>query len=192
LPVPALGKEGQPLEEDDCAVTLDFQGWQEKDSIQVSLSPVTLTAPARDFSEPNMKHLIGINLGGVATLAGYDLDESHIQAGGVLVFDLYWRPEETDQVSYTIFAQLLGADGRILAQQDQLPVMGKRPTSGWVRGEYISDPYKLMIPPDATQGNYQLIVGMYDSQTGKRLQILGEDQDAIVLSESILIRPAEN
>ncbi len=192
LPIPAIGTDGQPLTEDDCTLMLDFQGWQEEDSVQVPLSPVTLNAPVHNFSEPKMEHSVGANLGGVATLAGYNLDESHIRPGEVLEFDLYWRSEETAQVSYSIFAQLLRPDNRILVQKDQLPVMGDRPTSGWVPGEYIRDPYQLMIPLDAAPGKYRLIVGMYDSQTGERLRILGGTQDAIVLSESILIRPNDN
>jgi hypothetical protein len=192
LPIPAIGTDGQPLTDDDCTLMLDFQGWQEEDSVQVPLSPVTLNAPVHNFSEPKMEHLIGANLGGVATLAGYNLDESHIRPGEVLEFDLYWRSEEIAQVSYSIFAQLLSPDSRILVQQDQLPVMGDRPTSGWVPDEYIRDPYQLMIPLDAAPGKYRLIVGMYDSQTGERLRILGGTQDAIVLSESILIRPNDN
>jgi len=192
LPVPGLGPDGQPLKEDDCAVMLDFQGWQQDASVQVPLSTITLTAPVHDFNKPDMEHLSGARLGSAIALAGFDLPQTLIQPGELLEFDLYWRSDESDQVSYTVFAQLLGPNGRILVQQDQLPVMGDRPTSGWVPGEFIRDPYQLVIPPDAAPGKYKLIVGMYDSQTGKRLQIIGGDQDAIVLSESILIQPEDN
>jgi hypothetical protein len=53
-------------------------------------------------------------------------------------------------------------DGQMVAQQDNPPVQGARPTSGWVPEEMIRDPYALAIPTNATPGTYWIEVGMYN------------------------------
>jgi hypothetical protein len=64
-------------------------------------------------------------------------------------------------LSYTVFAQLLDSAGRLVAQQDNLPVRGLAPTDTWQPGVVVRDPYRLQIPEDTPAGDYRLIVGLY-------------------------------
>ena len=65
--------------------------------------------------------------------------------------------------SYTGFVHLLDQEGRIVAQDDHLPLHGQRPTTAWVEGEVIEDGYELRLPADLPPGDYWLEIGLYDA-----------------------------
>jgi hypothetical protein len=102
--------------------------------------------------------------GGAIVLAGYRHPDVG-KAGGVLPLALYWQVERALGRDYTVFVHLIDAQGNKLAQRDLPPLDGSRPTSGWKIGELIRDDQDLAIPATVPPGHYQLVVGMYDSQT---------------------------
>ncbi len=69
------------------------------------------------------------------------------------------------ETSYTGFVHLLDQDGRIVAQDDQVPQQGRRPTNTWLSGEVVEDNYELRLPADLAPGRYRLVVGLYDANT---------------------------
>jgi len=81
--------------------------------------------------------------------------------GEALHFVVYWQAETPVTTSYTVFVQLLDEAGQLMAQQDNLPVIGLAPTDTWQSGVVVRDPYRLAIPPEAAPGVYRLIVGLY-------------------------------
>jgi hypothetical protein len=85
----------------------------------------------------------------------------------VLPLVLYWEAATPVAASYTVFTQLLDPAGRVVAQQDNLPVRGLAPTDTWQGGTIVRDPYRLLLPKDAPVGGYFLHVGMYDA-AGRR------------------------
>lgn len=74
---------------------------------------------------------------------------------------LYWEADEVVSESYTVFTQLFGPDGTMIAQQDNLPVNGLAPTDTWQPQTLIRDPYQLALPAGAPAGEYRLHVGLY-------------------------------
>ena len=64
-------------------------------------------------------------------------------------------------VSYTVFVHLLEPAGQVLAQDNSEPA---RPTSGWVPGEYVTDPHDIPLPLELPPGDYVVEVGMYDAR----------------------------
>jgi hypothetical protein len=46
------------------------------------------------------------------------------------------------------------------------------PTFDWRPGQLIADHYGLAIKPDTPSGEYALLVGMYQPDTGRRLDVL--------------------
>jgi hypothetical protein len=83
--------------------------------------------------------------------------------------------------------QLLSPQGQLVAQRDSQPLDGFHPTSAWRPGQEITDRYGLLLPDKLPSGAYQLVVGMYDGETGQRLQVFGEGiqtgTDMILLTE---------
>ncbi len=58
-----------------------------------------------------------------------------------------------------------------------MPRAGKAPTSGWQPGAVISDTYTLSLKPGAPAGiPYHYVLGLYQWQTGERLQAGSENQ----------------
>ena len=125
--------------------------------------------------------------GGPIKLLAADVGSPHADAAGgapntrILPVVLYWQAAAPVGASYTVFTQLFDASGRLIAQQDNLPVQGLAPTDTWQAGTPIRDPYALVLPPDAAPGNYDLQVGMYDSQ-GRRTLTLPDGTSADHLS----------
>jgi len=121
--------------------------------------PVTLTvtpqhAISATFGEPPFVELLGYDI-------AYPTQE-HI------LLTLYWKTIRTPTQSYKIFTHLTQPDGFVVAQRDNLPMQGERPTTTWRQAELIVDPYHIPIT-DAPQGAYTLVIGFYDATTGIRL-----------------------
>jgi hypothetical protein len=52
-----------------------------------------------------------------------------------------------------------------VAQDDHLPLQGRRPTDTWLPGEVIVDQHLLALPSDLPPGPYRLEAGLYDANT---------------------------
>ena len=50
-------------------------------------------------------------------------------------------------------------------------VAGAAPTTTWLPGEILTDPYTLQLPPNLPPGVYRFIAGMYNATTGQRLPV---------------------
>jgi hypothetical protein len=101
----------------------------------------------------------------VILLGGYDLQAS----AKSLELTLYWQAEQKMDVSYKVFVHLIDpTTGAIVAQDDAVPRRWTYPTTRWEPGEVVEDTVPLSlggVPP----GQYRLVLGLYDPQTGQRL-----------------------
>jgi len=134
-----------------------------------TLGPLTLTAPARAFTRPTIQHETDATLPNVASLEGYSI----LQSSTSLSLTLYWHATATPDNSYSVFIHLADDSGHVWAQDDSVPVHWTRPTTGWLPGEYVSDEHTLTLPTNLLQGNYHLLVGLYDPATNTRVPATG-------------------
>ena len=104
----------------------------------------------------------------LARLIGYDVEASAGSERAVAV-TLYWEAVNSAPLSRKVFVHLSGPDGRPIAQRDDFPLRGQRPTTTWRAGEVLVDRYDLGVRPDVPSGSYPLRVGFYDPATGERL-----------------------
>jgi hypothetical protein len=85
---------------------------------------------------------------------------------------------------------LLDPGGRMVAQEDSMPMSNQHPTTEWAPGEAIVDRYyDLAIPGEAASGEYSLEIGLY-GPGGKRLDVLdsmGNPRDARLLVPGIRV-----
>jgi hypothetical protein len=126
-------------------------------------------------------------------LLGYDLGGAEVRSGGNLRLTLYWRADRQVAESYTVFTHLLDQESRLWGQKDSLPVNGALPTTSWIPGEVIADGYDIPVSPEAPPGDYVLEIGMYQAETGQRLQVVdlagSVVADHIILDSPIRIVP---
>lgn len=139
----------------------------------------------RRLSAPPAIELTNYTLGDSIFLFGYELETDQFYPGGQLVVTLYWASLQPVSVDYTTFTQLLGPDFQLHGQMDRQPLSGHWPTSRWQPEQKFVDKFVLPIDEAAPIGNYVLLVGLYDGNTGQRLQAKDNDQpiheDAIPL-----------
>lgn len=113
-------------------------------------------------------------------LLGGDAWPATLTPNTTLPLRLVWATTTPIKSDYTVFVHLLGPAGQIIAQQDQQPLAGFYPTSGWLVNEQIEDHYALTLPATLPPGDYRLIVGWYQPTTMVRLPLLnGSDRMAI-------------
>jgi 4-amino-4-deoxy-L-arabinose transferase-like glycosyltransferase len=133
--------------------------------------PITQQQPAY-FGD--LIHLRGLRWDGVA------------KPGQPLALQLAWQVRASPPADYTLFAHLIGPDGRRVAQAD-LPY----PTSSWRAGRYATTDLPLTLPADTPAGTYRLVIGLYDPSSGQRLALRAaapidpalDGPDALVVTE---------
>lgn len=114
---------------------------------------------------------VSYQLGQSIALTGYDLTATSIQPGDTLYLTLHWAATAQIQLDYTVFTQLLGPDFQLYGQMDHPPIYNLWPTGEWRTGNLLADRYEIPLAANAPVGTYQLLVGMYNPQTGKRLVV---------------------
>jgi hypothetical protein len=123
--------------------------------------------PAAEGTEFEMNYRLGDHI----SLKRVRLDGYSVAAGDLLTAVLIWEADAEIEESYTVFTHLLAPDQTIVAQQDNIPLYGIRPTITWLPGEEMEDVYGLQIGSDVPPGEYELAVGMYNTESIERLPV---------------------
>jgi hypothetical protein len=133
------------------------------------------------FEEPTSTIDLTVDFVGVGSLVGADASVK-LTSYEPFPIRLIWKAKATPQAAYTVFVHLLDADGQVIAQSDAQPQ--DRPTTGWIRGEYIVDQHLVTFTRKDYKGPTTLEVGLYDPPSGKRV-ILSDGADHAVLPVTI-------
>lgn len=151
----------------------------------VSLGTVQISGVAHLFDRPVSAYALDVSFGGVGRLVGYDLPETAVSLTATLPLTLYWQSLTTGMpVGYTVFVHALG-DGQVVGQHDGVPGNGRRPTTGWIAGEYIADPHPITFATATYTGEMILEVGLYDPALGTRL-LTATGQDVFYLPLQVM------
>jgi hypothetical protein len=149
----------------------------------IPLQPVEVAGRERQFTLPRDIEWVDAQFDHGLRLLGFQMAKKNTYApGDPLTIELFWQTQVPLAKDYTVFVQLLGPDGRLYGQIDAQPLQGTAPTSQWTSGEVIRDPYTFLIAGDTTPGDYWLIVGLYQFETGERLKIEHSREDFLKLT----------
>jgi hypothetical protein len=145
-------------------------------------------------AEAEPEHVLEVRLGDWRRFLGYDLRSAEVAPGDRVPLVLYWQTVEASEDDLSIFLHLMGPGGELIWQDDGAAVHGARPTWSWEIGEVVVDPHTLMLPRDLPEGDYRLVTGLYDWQTGERLPAItpgGERLagDQIAVATFVVRRP---
>lgn len=155
------------------------------------LSPVkVLNSPRRAEGEE-----VNARLGEFAELATWSGIQAEagthaIAPGETYTVTLVWRSVEPTNANYTRFLQVVDASNRIVAQHDGIPQHAFNPTWSWIPDELIVDGAPLTIAADAAPGEYRLLAGLYDTDTGARV-LATDDSGAPHDSNAVLLATLE-
>ena len=156
--------------EGETAVRLGGFAWQQATAQWSTIAPVT-GAPSQPLDAAFENGL---------RLEGATLPDS-VRSGDALPVTLYWQAEAPPEIDSSIFVQLLDASGANVAQWDGSPYDGvsRLPASNWPAGWRGAHELSLLVPETLPPGDYSVIAGMYDWQTGERLRT--DEADAVVI-----------
>lgn len=147
----------------------------------------------RSGADPTIPYVTNIQMGEKIRLEGYRLAQDEVSPGDTLLLTLYWRAEQPVEKHYSVFVHLQDENGNLVAQKDNPPVRGMRPTNEWEPHVLIEDPYEVHLPSDVAHGQYVLSVGMYDSTTVERLAALDSDgnplPDGRIVLTQVQVKP---
>lgn len=107
-------------------------------------------------------------LGDNIRLNGYRLNQDTLAPGQLLALSLIWQSDLKPEHDYTVFVQLLDANNHLIAQRDAAL---QPPANTWQPGQPIEDRHGLGLQLGTPPGPARLIVGLYDSATGRRLTL---------------------
>ncbi|MBI5302828.1 MAG: glycosyltransferase family 39 protein [Chloroflexi bacterium] len=124
--------------------------------------------------------------GDTITLDSLDVSGVTLARGSALVVFLNWRATARVDTDYTVFANLVNAQGELVAASDAPPRRGEMPTSTWTPHRPVVDVVVMPIDARAPTGiNYRLELGLYDAATTKRVPIV--DAHGATLADKVVI-----
>ncbi len=101
---------------------------------------------------------------------------------------LEWSLPEAIAQDYKTFVHVLDEAGRLAFQSDRLPLNTRLPMTRWAIAQPMRDAHAMVAPPALTSGRYQVVVGVYEPQTGQRLLAWRGDRllgDAVVMGTAL-------
>ena len=117
---------------------------------------------------------------GYARLMGYDLPATPTRPGDMLALVTAWQLEGP-LPGASLFAHVIGPDGRPIAQADGLGAPGE----SWVAGDVLLQLHTIHLPEDMPAGEYPLAVGIYAQDGGRRL--VGENGAEMVVLTTVTV-----
>lgn len=159
----------------------------ERDGMTNTLIYVAEPAP-RMFDAPVLADPRGAMLSsGVELIGGEVRYDSARREVSVM---LYWRALADALPDDTVLLHIVNqSTGEVVLAADTQPVYGAYPFPQWQRGEVVADPHWVTLPADLPPGVYQVRVGAYDPQTGKRRAIADPRNDAA--GDSLMLQTFE-
>ena len=134
---------------------------------------------------------------GLVRLLGYGIAPSLPHPGDTLILHSLWQIEDVSPTAYKVFAHLLGApkaDGStVYAQHDGEPCDDSYSTTNWTAGDLLAADLTLDLPADLPPGTYTAQIGWYDSASGARAPVTGDEgphaNDAVQLQTVTVAQP---
>jgi 4-amino-4-deoxy-L-arabinose transferase-like glycosyltransferase len=126
------------------------------------------TTPARFVREMEIGHPATLHFGQQIEFLGYDLEKQECAPGGTVELSLYWRAAGAIDRRYRAFVHV--ENERIWGQHDDDPAC-RLPTTEWRPGQFVGGQFRITLDPATPPGDYPLIVGLYDPESGARLPV---------------------
>lgn len=144
--------------------------------------------PERYIQEPPVQHPLDVTFGQKLRLHGYDIAAASLQAGRTMALTLHWQALDTMTVRYRAFVHI--ESDRMWGQHDDDPVCRLR-TDEWRPPQSGVGQFRVRLDPATPPGTYPVTVGIYDPDTGERLEAMdaqGQSLGSMIVLTSIEVR----
>lgn len=113
-------------------------------------------------------------------LAGYQADSPLDSPGEVVQLTLFWQGQRLPETG-NVFVQVRDASNTTVAQADHPLYVSQDVLTA--DGTMLRDGAALVLPPDLPAGEYRLLAGFYNAETGQRLPVINDQsgENAAVL-----------
>ena len=168
---------------------------------ELSLGELTVTGQAAPLDHSrllaNFRQRVGLvsataRIGGQRRTAVWS-DPLTARPGDTVHLRLRWQSLAPAEESYTVFVHLIDAANRPLVALDYTPLGGSAPTHLWIPkwlpGQRLTDPYRLVLPPDLPPGEYYIEVGLYEMVGQHRLHMA--DTAGNLIGDRLILGPIE-
>jgi 4-amino-4-deoxy-L-arabinose transferase-like glycosyltransferase len=108
-------------------------------------------------------------------LIGYTISPTTTKPGRNLTVMTYWRVTGSVPDDLILFTHLYRTPTEVMAQQDQLDVVGSSLQPGDI---FVQAHEFINVPADTPPGSYQVGIGVYHKDSGERWPIYAGDQHA--------------
>ncbi len=129
-------------------------------------------AESESLASLGVPNVVQGNFDNQLTLYSYGVSRRPLVPGEGVDIYLLWKAERDLDTSYVVFIQIVGADGKVWASRDIVPVSGAYTTSTWLRSELVRDIHTLLLPANMPNGEYRLEAGLYRAADSARLTVL--------------------
>lgn len=166
-----------PAEMPRGSYTLWIAPAQSADWVKFAPLPVGYSQPPQPPPD-----FVTADFGGSIGLRGFEVSDLAPAPAETVTLRLWWKSIQPMPVSYTMFVHVIDASGTKIAQRDLLPGDGAFSTDTWLPGEWLVDSISLTLAADAPPGDYTVLLGWYNLQTGERLPVTDDQSGQNVVS----------
>ncbi len=142
-------------------LTRDLPGAAQRYSLDAA-GPLIAVSPKPRSAAPPSGQTVGDGI--LLVDAGTAVRWTH--AGPVVRLTLAWSATTPVDEELKVSARLLDATGKVVAQDDRVPVHFTYPTTAWTPGEVVADVYDLSLPQGAPPGPYDVLLILYRAADG--------------------------
>ena len=126
-----------------------------------------------------------------AALLAYDPPRATARPGDKVAITLYWQALAPIAANLRVFIHVLRPDGTLVAQSDKANP-ADFPTSRWPIDRYVRDEHVLALPGDMPPGEYRVVAGLWDGETGQRMHVLDgagqvTEADGVMVMERFVV-----
>ena len=134
----------------------------------IPLGALTVEPLDRLFVEPIYETAVAAIFSDQIALVGYTIETLETIA-------LVWQTAVAIPINYHVFVHYVNQSGEIVAQSDGEPAGWTRPFAGWLPGEFVIDRHTVALPEGVAADSLAIHVGLYNPDTGERLQVNGKE-----------------
>lgn len=150
------------------------EGWLNQHTFKTDerwYGSVRLATYSSQLNNNETSTTVNAQFGDSIVLESYSLASTIFHPGDIVQLSLLWTTTSPLNTRYKVFVHIYDdMTTPPIAQHDSSPVGGLRPTSTWIPGETVVDNHGVMLPINLSPRHYQVLVGLYNSETGARLQ----------------------